>query len=391
MLKLKDLMTKNLNVLNQLTPKEVLEWKTALSEYMESWPNLIEKYPGLENPETVKSLFEEYPEFEDMDIQELLKTLSNKDPNFYLMLQGKVTNTLTKIKASSLIPEQMDLLGHNATIEVDDTFTLTIKEYDKLKNGISTTAHQLLDGLLIHFTEAGTKDVRVRLPLKKYMEMRGLKDEKGARQQVLEDIEALKSIEYKAREKIKGKWIRSGSISLYGGTGFIKNGIIYFNFNADFYKTLLNYKVMEYSKETLKINTKRNPHAYYFSRYIDENYRLNEGMPRVNIISIAALISKAPLLPSYETVMEATRAISQRIIIPVIRDLDSIEHLNYQLLDQDNNMVEDIQRLSYAEFIACKIKIDYINYPAHQKRIANKKLHISEAIKASKKTPKTKN
>ncbi|MDP8218166.1 MAG: hypothetical protein P9M03_05520 [Candidatus Theseobacter exili] len=291
--------------------------------------------------------------------------------DFYFMLQGKGTNTLTKTKTSFIPDQQIGIFG-NARIKVDDTFTLTIKDYRELKNGISTTAYMLLDCFVIQFTETGTKDCSIRLPLKKYMEMRGLKDEKTARKQILADIEALRKIEYEASEKIRGRWVRSGSVSLYGGTGFIKNSIICFNFNVDFYNQLLNYKVMEYSKETLKINSNQHPHAYYFSRYIDENYRLNEGKDRVHVISISTLIEKAQELPSYETVKLTNRNYKGRIIEPVIRDLDSLDQLYYDLLDKEGNIIDDPKELNYEEFIACKIKIDYADYPIHKKRIANK-------------------
>ena len=298
--------------------------------------------------------------------------------NFHLILQGRALNTLTKTKTRNLPPAQIGLLG-DAVIKLDNDFKLTIKKYAELKNGIRTTAYMLLDCLVIHFTEAGARSPQIRMPLKEYMEMRGLKDEKEARAQVLEDMEALKRIEYEAKERIRGKWVHSGSISIYGGTGFIKSGVIYFNFNADFYSQLLNYKIMEYPKELLKANPKTNPHAYYFGRYIAENYRMNEGKERQNCITIQTLLEQSPELPSYETVMATDRAVYKRIIGPVIRDLDSIEQLYYDLVNKDGDIIDNPQGLTYDDFIACKIIVDYSDFPKHEQRIAKRAKHNSKS------------
>lgn len=303
---------------------------------------------------------------------------------FYYIVQGKGINALTKAKTQNLVPAQIGLLG-DAVIKVDNDFTLTIKKYAELKNGIRTTAYMLLDCLVIHFTETGSRSAQIRLPLEKYMEMRGLKDKKEARAQVIEDMEALKRIEYEARERIRGKWVHSGSISIFGGTGLIKNSVIYFNFNADFYNQLKNYCIMEYPKELLKANPKKNPHAYYFGRYIAENYRMNEGKERQNCITIQALLEQSPELPSYETVMSTDRAIYKRIIYPVIRDLDSIGPLYYDLVSKDGNIIDDPQGLTYDEFKACKIIVDYSDFPKHEQRIAKrKKLNVKSTNKALK-------
>jgi len=315
---------------------------------------------------------------------------------FYKMLQGKATNAISKVKTTNLIG-QIDMLG-NAEIKIDSTFTLRIKNYKTLTNGISTTTFMLLDCFLIHFTEQSKKDVRIRLPLRKYMEMRELNDLKSARAQVLSGIEALKLIEYEALEKIGGKWKPSGSISIYGGTGYIKNGIIYFNFNVDFFNVLLNYRVMEYSKETLRLNPKQHPHAYYFSRYIDENYCMNEGKERVSIITIKTLIKKSPLLPSYDEIIQSPTYkgnVYRGIIEPVIKDLDSIDRLFYDFIDKAGKIIDDPLITfkgtgGYMEFISSKIRINYSDYEQHTERIERRKRHTEKAHKIRSGKEKTK-
>lgn len=297
--------------------------------------------------------------------------------NYHHTLQGPALNKLITTKTANI--EQLGFLGE-VVIEVDKNFKVIIEDYEELKKGIPTTAYFLLRAFLIHFTET-EQDIRIKLPLRKYAEMRGLKDLKGLRKQVIEDMEALQKIKYECKEKIKGKWIDSGSISIYGGTGHIKNSIIHFNFNVDFYNQLKNYPIMEYSKETLKINPQNNPYAFHLSEYIDLNYRLNEGKERVNIISTKTLISKVPKLPTYEEVMQSDRAYRRRIIKPVIRDLNSIEHLYYDLINEQGKIITNTEDLNWEEFINSSIKVDYSDYPQHPERLKKKRKHNQKALK----------
>ena len=322
-------------------------------------------------------------------IQSLGKTATN-DLNivntcFFAMLQSQAINAISKTKTKNLV-SQLNLLG-DAEIKVSETFTLRIKDYQSLASGIPTTAYMLLDCFIIHFTKYPNKEARVRLPLKEYMEMRNLKDPKSTREQVVRDIRALTRIEYEAKEKIRGKWKYSGSVAIYGGTGYIENGIIHFNFNMDFYEALMNCRVMEYSKETLRLNPKQHPHAYYFSRYLDENYRINEGKDRVNTITIPTLLTKSPLLPTYEEVMTQHQgAIYRHIIEPVIRDLDIIDRLYYDFITADGETIENPLDFfkgenGYSKFITSKLQIDYSDYKQHTKRIEQRKKHATKVKK----------
>jgi hypothetical protein len=295
----------------------------------------------------------------------------NKTTDFYIIVQNKSINTLTKTKTSNLNYEQIGRIG-DAVINCGNDFKLTIKNYatyigGKLcvtKGGLKTLDFMFLDILLIKFAQ--TKELNIKLKLKEYMKMRGLKDTKTARKQVIDSIEALSRITYDARENIKGKWINSGTISIFGGSGYIKNGTIHFNFNADFYNLLLNYSVMNYSGSTLKMDPRTN--GYYFSRFIDENYRINEGKSRVNKISIRSLLSKTPSLPTVDDVLSKDKHIKDRIIVPFFRDLDRLIHIKYKVLNQNKEEVKYPENMRYEEFINCTLVIDYNNYPKNENK-----------------------
>jgi len=105
-------------------------------------------------------------------------------------------------------------------------FISIIYTYNKPK--IQTTAMQLLYCLITEFTK--DKDPLIRLPLNEYRKLRGLKNTKETRKQVLRDMQEL--------QKIKQEPTQGGVIELYGGTGVIKSGIIFFRVNPDFMEML---------------------------------------------------------------------------------------------------------------------------------------------------------
>ena len=327
------------------------------------------------------------PELQDKELELLMIELqSNKDTmltkvidpisDFYLILQGKVTNLLPTIQTKN------QKAGGQRNVSISKSnYKFTIKEYDELKNGIPTYVYQFFDCLLLHFTSTGSKSAQIRLPLKDYMEMRGLKNIKEARQNVLDSMSILKKIEYNVFENTRGKkpkW--SGTISLFGGTGIIRNGIIQFNFNEDFYKTLCQYHTMEVSYQALQLNTHKNPNSYHFLKYISLNYRINEGKQRQNTITIRALTEKSPALPSFDDVAQSDRAFNRRIVQATFRDLDILQSISYTVVSADDDDITDKKYdLSYEDFITSKIVIDYSAWPTHTDRIETRKQYLKTA------------
>jgi hypothetical protein len=119
-----------------------------------------------------------YKNTADPKASELLKSMLPKD--FYLLVQSRASNQLQKNLTTKIKdPAQFDLFGNGAVISSD--FKLFIQGYQELVNWVNTSASKLLDSLLIKATESGLHDTLVRLPLKEYMEMRGLRDEKETR------------------------------------------------------------------------------------------------------------------------------------------------------------------------------------------------------------------
>jgi len=282
---------------------------------------------------------------------------------YYLLAQSHSSNALSKKLTERISdPAQLDLYGNASITEKD--FRLFVKGYKELVNGVNQSAAMLLDSLMITATENGLKDTLVKLPLKQYMEMRELLDEKEIRKQIKRDIDALEriSFEYKGTGKQRGTWLK---VSIAGGTvGQVKNGDIIFRFNQDFFDSFKvgegsRYLYMYFPREALQGNIRANPWKYWFARKISEHKRMNIGKPNEDVISVQTLISACPNFPTYESVTSGNRNITARIIEPFERDLDALSPTlswEYQGLDESPK--------SYQDFITANIVVHWSAYPA---------------------------
>ena len=283
-----------------------------------------------------------------------------KDP-FYLLAQSAASNKLQKKLTERITnPAQLDFFGAGH-IESKD-FKLHIHLYDKLPNGVNQSAARLLDSLMIQATSEGLKDTLINLPLKDYMTMRDLSDEKTTRAQIKEDIFALEhtSFEYRGTAgKARGAWLR---ISIAGGTvGQIKNGDIIFRFNQDFYDSFKasdtgKYMYMYFPREALRASIKQRPYTYWLARKIAEHKRINLGKPNADIIGVKTLIDACPNFPTYDAVMRGDRHVTERIIEPFERDMDEInESLSWQYANG--------QPTDYKTFLESNVLITWKYYP----------------------------
>jgi len=293
-------------------------------------------------------------------IQESLDT--NNQEGFYLLVQSAASNKLQKKLTERITdPAQLDLLGNAHILAAD--FRLHIHLYDELTHGVKQSAARLLDSLMIKATSDGLNNTLVKLPLKEYMTMRGISDEKEIRAQVKDDMRtlALTSFDYKKTTgKERGKW--ELTIYIGGGTyGQIKNGDIVFRFNQDFYDSFKasdtgKYMYMYFPREALRANIKQRPYTYWLARKIAEHKRINLGKPNADIIGVKTLIDACPNFPTYDAVMRGDRHVTERIIEPFERDMDEInESLSWQYTD--------VQPTNYQTFIESNVLITWKYYP----------------------------
>ncbi|MFR9092869.1 hypothetical protein [Ruminococcus bicirculans (ex Wegman et al. 2014)] len=305
-------------------------------------------------------------------IRHALAELIEQGLPFVKMAQNKAINALPALFKTNL---QIDVLG-NATGDANGV-NFIIDGYASNAEGLKAQTYMLNDALLIKYTQ--TRSQTIELPLKEYAEMRGLtgktKDQlKNLRKEVVSALSLLASISYQCKERVKGKMVDSGLIRINGGTAIVKNGVIRWNYNTDLIPWLERLPPMDYSRETLTADPRTN--QYFFSRYIDQNYRVNEGRERVSTISIKTLLSKAQNLPTIEEVRKGRHSPKARIIQPFFRDLDNIERLYYDVIGKDGQIIADPTNLDYDTFIQCSIRVDYSEYETHPERVKKRVRHI---------------
>lgn len=342
----------------------------------------LRKYAAMETTEFAKALFDiatrkgkysnSFPTIEKYVMRaayvfyQVDQLLQWQNETFAPVAQNKGVNALAFINSGTL--ESLDAKTHKAKISVNDV-TFEIEGYT---GKTSTAALMLNDMFLSILAETGNPSLQIEL--REIARRKGRSTGKQAiyklRQEVLAWMKEIASITYRCRERVNGKWTESGTISINGGTSFIKNGVVYWNYNSDLSAQLALLAPMDFATELWKVDPRTN--QYYFGRYIDQNYRLNEGKKGRERIPIRTLISKSPNLPTYEDVIRSnSRHVTDRIVRPTFADLDALEHVFYTVEAEDGTPIDDPASLDYDTFIAAYIVVDYADYPAHTRRLAN--------------------
>lgn len=296
---------------------------------------------------------------------------------FATIHQGVATNALTKAR---VLPGDYDKISHAATVK-DGSFTLTISDYDTIK-GLRPSVQQLFDALAIELTKTGAKSPTVTIPFSRYMEMRGLKDRKAARERAIEDLQTLRKIGIEWDEPRK-KETRHYAFVNIADSGYIDRDI-HFVFGSTFYGILKQYPIMRYPEQLLRIDTHKNPNSLYIGRKCAEHKNMNAGKPNEDIISVKTLLEVCKYIPSYETVMKENKNVSKRIIEPFERDLDALsDTFKWGYCHSHGSPLtdEEYAAFGYSLFITLNVKITWNNYPDQTARLERK----AEAIEKAKK------
>lgn len=352
----------------------------------EEQAQILEEEPEPAEDENQLSLFEEQPaapvkkkrktKLETIIEQGVIETI----------LQNNSTNALTKFTPSPKNTE-IDPITGDAKITRGD-FILTIPHYKEL-SGLKTSTWQLLDALTLKLTANPRKDKEptVKLTLDEYMQRRGLKDRKQAKEQAIADMEILKSASF-TLEEIKGGGRKKDKVSYrfvnLADSGSVEaNGDIILTYGATFHRNLVNAQIMPYSAALLQVNNHRNPNAYYMGRKIAELKNMNALHDNSgNIISVKTLLENAPYIPSYEEVAATDRMYTRRIIEPFERDLTALQGaFSWEYCHANGKPLTDkeLEAFSYETFIACLVKFTWKDYPDQTKRREALEAKIAEA------------
>ena len=338
--------------------------------------------------EDIKGLYEDLQGIEEVRIIPDSILAPVEDNKYSIIRQGVVTNKLARLSSKSgIIPEDFTNRGLIKTSTGSTDLTVIIKEYANvtLKNSTS----KLLRILTIKFTERGDK--LIKIPLKEYMELTGLKDEKEARKSIKADLEALHNVTCEARiqnnKGNKGDYIRFEIIAERG----IKNGVIFANFTDSIYAHLLTCPLMPYSNDLLKIPNKL-PYAFYLGDKITELMKYNQRKPFFTA-SVKKLLQVCydNGMPTYEEVQATDRAVDRKIITPFENNLDACSNIfDWEYCNEQGTPLTDAQLKdrTYKDFEARYIKITFKNnYPVSEFDV--KKCKQGDKKKAKKEDKKT--
>ena len=357
-------------------------------------PDLDAKYKANSFTEEEAAIVDEYEDLIDWQMQCLarkeekeiaLKAKVEAEANELLGLfnadylpvrQGIATNKLSKVRGRKKDFEFDELLKSGKTIQNigGDVITVLLANYADNKR-LRASTYKLLMALLMEFTETNAKDTTVTLPLKKYMELRGLTNEVAARRQVNEDLEILYSLSLSitygakpknARERKSRRNYMDMRLVIKKG---IKNSVISATFAPDFYEALKSYQLMPVAKKILALDDKNLPHAFYFLKFLLEYMNMNYFKANRQVISVASLLASSPEMPTYEEIHAQNRHYDERIIKPFEDNLNALQDMNILTW----HYVQEPEKNDWDSFIKAKIYFELMNYPKRKRKEITKK------------------
>lgn len=343
--------------------QEILEQSQSFNN-VENWPDLF--------PRTKK------------DLAPFLKFARDRigQKNFLKVPQNKVTNALISSLVDKPTAGQLDFLN---AFEMEVSKDLTLKfedvKLDKTNQDAKPISVKTTNGmktlviLLREYSQHKNDKGNVRIPLSDIQMLRGYEDERTARRQMLSGMLELSKVGIEVKDNKKF----SGYRRLNGGDHYIKNGYANWNWNPNFLPIIDDMKITDFPLEGLATDDKENPNAFYLTVFLSNSYRMNEGKTREGKHSVLSLIDNCPDLKEK---FEKGNKIKERVMIPLIRDLDSLEWLNYTWHAPTGEEIEDIDSVPSKDFLKCYIMVDYSDFPKHERRLKARERKTNQSEKA---------
>lgn len=269
-------------------------------------------------------------------------------PAYLVMAQAVATNKLRLTASRNIV---LDCDG-NATIE-EKGFKAFMRDYSKLKCGLSTGAKKLLDAGAIqlakqnHFRAKQDASIKtaISISLEKYGEMRGYDitprmtstpEEADAEKKRLFntmcDIRKKANAELALLYSLSLSWTEPGKkknadykdVRVLQSKG-IRNGYISMRFSEDMATYLMHAYLMQYPT-ALQALDERSPRTYNIGYKLALHHSIDNNRTNgtANIISVKALLEACGDMPTYEEVQAKNRGHWDRLIKdPLEKALDS--------------------------------------------------------------------
>lgn len=303
---------------------------------------------------------------------------------FIKIAQNRITNQLPAVMKQGW---QLQLGGDAISRIGKGSGQVTYKLEATSQAGVLQTVDIMLLRCLQYKLHQNSNDDMTYLPIREYAELRGRSTTKDNLQEIRKEAEQsirrLANLSADYKEKVNGRFVPSGGVRINGGTFVIRNGVICWNWNPPFKEHLLRLAPMQFTVQALKADPRTN--VFYYSDKIDQHYRMNEGKPNANIISVKALLENAPNVQSIDEIKKTRQSPKRRIIEPFFKDLDALETLYYDVLDEDDQIVDPETIVKYDAFIKYKIRfsIEERGYESNDERVAARKKRAKKAAKSS--------
>lgn len=245
--------------------------------------------------------------------------------DFAPIVSGTGLQAISKTDTSKVeerrFDEERDIMSY-----VTEDIEIAISDF--MKNGLtqkSVAAQMLFHIMLIEFTHFKSKSFD--LSLKRYMEYRGLKDTKTAREQFRRDLDLWYRVSITFKEnKIKKKPRLYNAMRILQANPDLERGAARIVFTDDFYKYLVSVsnQIQQFPLPILRLSAQHDKYTYLIGSYLSYLERVQAGEPNQYHIKTATVLEQCEF-----PTLEETQRQPERIIKPFIQALDKLVEIGY--------------------------------------------------------------
>lgn len=311
--------------------------------------------------------------------------------SYKTLMQNNFTNQISRVNSKRNTSKR--ITGQ----QVINSEGLTVVTKEVIKLGVPEA--QMIDFFNVTFSQLSNhENIRdFTFTLAEYMEVRGLKDAKSARNQLKTRMDTLATTTYKySSTNTKNPYDQSfgaGTLLSYQ----YKRGKVEVSLSRPFHDVLIYQSMpMPYYMETLKLDPKRDATAYLLARALQYNKRMNPNSPRGNRIKIPTLLNHLTNLPTCEEVQNSNRNFTNRIIEPITNAMDKLVQIGMLkdacFLDGNNQILNEVDAdIDFEDYLKYTLEVVWNNYPDEEpKKWSDTKKKKREQRKKKKgKTKKT--
>ena len=156
------------------------------------------------------------------------------------------------------------------------------------------------------------------------MALRGLSDQKSARAQIREDLDALGQLRLSYPEKLGKKETIRSDIAVCPYIGYTrKSGLIFINFSPTIFNTLTAFSQKPFPQAAFAIDIKKYRNSLPLLEYLVNYDYMHKKRGQPNIVTVKTLLKKAAAyIPSEKEVNGTDRGFTRRIKTPFERDMN---------------------------------------------------------------------